>query len=203
MVVGMLREHWRTVAIGLVVVVFAFAALQGGGGGDGGPSESPGGSPEETSPPAGGSTDEQPPPSAPEDPDETPLTTLTPPDVAHERPAVDLATPPPADDPVEVARWWAATYAVHVGAEPPADLVARLASLTTERYRQTMGQVPLAASYDAPLELSGATGNEVATGPGTRQVRVLVETTVALLVYDVTLTEGPPGTWLVSESVRV
>jgi hypothetical protein len=203
MVAGLFREHWRTFAIGLVVVLFAFAALRGGdGGGDDTSSESPGGSTEETTPPAGGSTDEQPPPSAPDDPSTT-LTTLTPPDVPHERPEVDLATPPPADDPVEVARWWAATYAVHVGAEPPADLVARLAPLTTERYRQTMGQVPLAASYDAPLELVGATGTEVATGPGTRRERVIVETTVAVVVYDVTLNEGPPGTWLVSESVRV
>ena len=203
MVAGLLREHWRTVAIGLVVVLFAFAALRGGDGGDGDDTSSPGGDPEETTPPAGGSTDEQPPASAPDDPSATPLTTLTPPDVAHERPEVDLATPPPATDPVEVARWWAATYAVHVGAEPPADLVARLAPRTTERYRQTLGQVPLAASYDAPLELSGATGNEVASGPGTRVVRVSVETTMALVVYDVHLTEGPPGTWLVSESLRV
>jgi hypothetical protein len=203
MVARVLREHWRTLAIGLVVVLFAFAAMRGGDGDGGDAASSPGGSAEDTAPPAGGSTDEQPSASAPEDPSSTPLTTLTPPDVAHERPEVDLATPPPATDPVEVARWWAATYAVHVGAEPPADLVARLAPLTTERYRQTLGQLPPAASYDAPLELSGATGNEVASGPGTRVVRVSVETTVALVVYDVHLTEGPPGTWLVGESVRV
>lgn len=203
MVAGFLREHWRTCAIGLVVVLFVFAALRGGdGGGSDDTSGSPGGSTEETTPPAGGSTDEQPPATAPEDPATT-LTTLTPPDVPHERPEVDLATPPPADDPVEVARWWAATYAVHGGAEPPADLVARLAPLTTPAYQQSLGQVPLAASYDAPLELVGATGTEVATGPGTRRERVIVETTVAVVVYDVTLTEGPPGTWLVSETVRV
>jgi hypothetical protein len=123
--------------------------------------------------------------------------------VPHERPEVDLAAPPAAGDPIEVARWWAATYAVHVGTEPPADLAARLAPLTTEQYRRTLGQVPPAASYDAPLELVGATGNELAGGAGTRIVRVTVETIEAVLVYDVTLTEGPPGSWLVSESVRV
>ncbi|HEY8546856.1 MAG TPA: hypothetical protein VIL36_17470 [Acidimicrobiales bacterium] len=197
----MLREHWRTLAIGVVVVLFAFAAFRGGDG-DGGDASSGGGT-AATTPPAGGSTDEQPPEGAVDDPSATPLTTLTPPDVAHERPEVDLATPPPATDPVEVARWWAAVYAVHVGAEPPADLAARLAPLTTERYRQTLHQLPLAASYDAPLALAGATANEVASGPGTRVVRVTVETSLALVVYDVHLTEGPPGTWLVNEAVRV
>lgn len=196
MIAGVLREHWRTLAIGLVVVIFAFAAFQGGDEDGDSSSSSPGGSTDETAATT-------PPGTVPEDPSATTLTTLTPPDVAHERPEVDLAAPPPAGDPIEVARWWAATYAVHVGAEAPADLAARLAPLTTERFRQTLGQVPLAASYDAPLELAGATGNEVAGGTGTRIVRVSVETSVALIVYDVTLTEGPPGSWLVSESVRV
>lgn len=195
-----LREYGRTVAIVVVVGVVAFAAFRGGDG-----QEDPSApAPDDDTAPATVEPSEE---TAPTDPavDEsaTTVTTLTPPDVAHERPEVDLAAPPTATDPVEVARWWAATYAVHVGSDEPADLAARLAPLTTERYRQTLAQVPPAASYDPPLELAGVTGNEVAGGTGTKVVRVSVETTVALVVYDVTLTEGPPGSWLVSESVRV
>jgi hypothetical protein len=195
-----LREHWRTVAIGFVAVLFAFVAFRGGDG-DEDPAAPGTDDPDESIAPPAGTGEEGTDPTVPEP--STTLTTLTPPDVERERAPVDLATPPSGTDAVEVARWWAASYAVYGGAETPAALVTRLAPLTSDRYRQTLGLVPPAASYDAPLELEGATGTEIAGGSGTRIIRVVVETSVALLVYDVTLTEDPPGSWLVSESVRV
>lgn len=132
-----------------------------------------------------------------------PLTTLVPPDVAHDRPVIDLEAPPDGHDPVEAARWWAATYAAYVGAEGPAELADRLAPLTGSGLLQSLRNIPPAASYDAPLKVVGASGIEVARGGGAVKVRVSVETDLALVVYDVSLTEAPPGSWLVSRADRV
>jgi hypothetical protein len=39
--------------------------------------------------------------------------------------------------------------------------------------------------------------------PGSKQVRVSVETPEALVIYDLTLVPGPSGGWLVGEATRV
>lgn len=132
-----------------------------------------------------------------------PETTVAPPDVAHDRPTIDLDSPPDGHDPLEAARWWASTYAAYVGAEGPADLADRLAPLTGSGLLQSLRDIPPAASYDAPLKVAGATATELARGGGAVKVRVSVETDLALVVYDVSLTEAPPGSWLVSRADRV
>ena len=198
------RRHGRVLVAAVAFGLIAIAALRGTDdhGTDTADDEASG----DEGPPTGRTAaDDAPtaPDSADVDRSSTTLTTLTPPDVAHERPAVDLEVLPSGSDPVEVARWWAANYAVYVGAEAPAALADRLAPLTGSSLLQSLRAVPPAASYDAPLDVEGVTGNEVAQGAGTKIVRVSVETTVALVVYDVTLTEAPPGSWLVSQASRV
>jgi len=79
----------------------------------------------------------------------------------------------------------------------------RLAPLTEPAFLQSLRNVAPAASYDAPAPIEGAIGTEVAGGAGTKVVRVSVESSAALVVYDVTLVEGPPGSWLVSQAARV
>ncbi|HMG40555.1 MAG TPA: hypothetical protein VK611_04470 [Acidimicrobiales bacterium] len=194
------RRYGRVLVAVVAFALIALAALRGSGDHDTGTADE--GPP--TGRPAGDDVSSAP-DSAAEAVDEssTTLTTLTPPDVAHERPAVALDVVPGTGDPVEVARWWAATYAVYGGAEPPSALADRVAPLTAPAFLQSLRDVLPAASYDAPLELEGVTGNEVAAGAGSKVVRVSVETTVALVIYDVTLTEAPPGSWLVSQASRV
>lgn len=200
-----LRRYARVLVAVVAFVLIGFAALRGSDDHDTGTADEAGEEGPPTGRPAGDDVSTAPDSDAAPAADQssTTLTTLTPPDVAHERPTVDLAVLPGGGEPIEVARWWAANYAVHVGAEPPAALADRLAPLTESSLLQSLRDVPPAASYDAPLELEGVTGNEVAGGVGTKIVRVSVETTVALLVYDVTLTEAPPGSWLVTQTSRV
>ena len=127
-----------------------------------------------------------------------------PPDVDEDdRPAVDLATPPPATDPVEVARWWAGTYTAYVGAGPPADLVARLADWTAPALLDELRTLPPAASYDPPLTIEGVSATELPASGGGRQLRVSVQTPLALVIYDMTLVQGSGGGWLVSEAARM
>jgi hypothetical protein len=198
---GFLRRHARVLVAAVAFGLIAIAALRGTG--DHGTDAASDGDTSDEGPPTGRTAADE--STVPDTADEstTTLTTLTPPDVAHERPTVDLETLPSGSEPVEVARWWAANYAVYVGAEAPAALADRLATLTGSSLLQSLRDVPPAASYDPPLELAGVTGNEVAGGTGTKIVRVSVETDVALVVYDVTLTEAPRGSWLVSQASRV
>jgi hypothetical protein len=208
-----LRKNVRTVLALLVVAVVGYAALSrpGGRGGDNGSEGSSSASSETTtvtSPTAGssdgtgGSASTAPTTAA------GPATTLTPPDADTDRPAIDLTTTPPATDRIEVARWWGATYIAYSGAEPPAKLVDRLSAFTTPELLAQLRQLPLAASYDAPLAVDGVSAIELAPGaaggpPGNKQVRVSVETPEALVIYDLTLVPGRSGGWLVGEATRV
>jgi hypothetical protein len=197
------RRHGRAIVAAVAFVLIGWAALRGSGNpgtddpdddrsdddiaADGDPLGNAG---------SPGSTAEL-------DPTTVPETTLVPPDVAHDRPTIDLALAPDGRDPVEVARWWAANYAVYVGAEGPDELADRLAGLTGSGLLQSLREIPPAASYDPPLEVLGATGTEIERAPGSVKIRVSVETDLALVIYDVSLTEAPPGSWLVSRADRV
>jgi len=211
-----LRRHVRTLIVLVVVAVVAYAALAGpgnGGGGDGGSGDDrdDAGSTAATTAPAdpGQATTAPPATDAPDATDPGPTTTLVPPDIEEDRPALDLAVPPPATDPVEVARWWAGTYTAYVGAGPPADLVARLTDWTTPALLDELGALPPAASYDAPLAIDGVSEIDLpaaTTGgapAGSRQLRVSVQTPLALVIYDMTLVPGSGGRWLVSEAARI
>jgi hypothetical protein len=125
--------------------------------------------------------------------------TLTPPDVAHERPDVDLDAPPDGSDRIEVARWWTAVYVAYIGAEPPTKLADRLAPLSGPDVLTALRALPPAASYDAPLELQGITATDE---PGGKVTRITVETDAALVVYDVTLSQAQGG-WRVDQATRV
>jgi hypothetical protein len=198
------RRHGRALIAAVAFGLIAIAALRGGG--DQGTDTATGENTDDST-----AADDDPLGTASTTPGTTaevvdttlPSTTLVPPDVAHDRPAIDLAAVPDGHDPVEVARWWAANYAVYVGAEGPADLADRLAPLTGSGLLASLRDIPPAASYDAPLKVLGATGTELSREAGSAKVRVSVETDLALVVYDVTLTEAPPGSWLVSRADRV
>jgi hypothetical protein len=222
------RQHARGLIAGVVVAIAAYAALAGPGGGggsdDGSGSGSSGGSggsggdaASTTTAPAGSDTTSSTPgssattaPGATEATDPAPTSTLVPPDVDSDRPAVDLAHPPDATDPVELARWWAGTYTAYIGAEPPADLVDRLADWTSPELVDELRALPLAASYDPPLGVEGVTavdlpvtaGGSGSAPPGSRQLRVSVQTPLAVVVYDMTLVPGDGGAWLVREAER-
>jgi hypothetical protein len=150
-------------------------------------------------------------PGATEVTDPAPSSTEVPPDVDSDRPAIDLAQPPTATDPVELARWWAGTYTAYIGAEPPADLVERLADWTAPELLAELRALPLAASYDPPLDVEGvsavdlpATAGGSASAPaGSRQIRATAQTPVAVVVYDMTLVPGGGGAWLVREADRL
>lgn len=135
---------------------------------------------------------------ADEDPDDIDVPT----DVDHARDPVDLEAEPSADDAAEVGRWWAATYAAHVGAEPGSDLADRLGGYTTDALRADIADLPPAATYTEPLPIEGVSVGEPMVDDGElsddqRILRVTVETTNALAIYDVTLTDD--GGWLVAE----
>jgi hypothetical protein len=199
------RRHGRVIVAGVAFVLIGLAALRGSGD----PDTNDAGDDERTDESGAdgdplGNAGSRSPESTAEVTDTTvPETTLVPPDVAHDRPAIDLAAVPDGHDPLEAARWWAANYAAYVGAEGPAEMADRLAPLTGSGLLQSLREIPPAASYDAPLEVLGATGTEVSRGGGAAKIRVSVETDLALVVYDVSLTEAPPGSWLVSRADRV
>jgi hypothetical protein len=211
------RDHGRTLILVVVVAIAGYAAFAGpgngnGGGDDGGgratttvPADEGSGTGDPTGPGEGATTV----PGATEVTDPAPTSTLVPPDVEEDRPPVDLASPPPAGDHVELARWWAGTYTSYIGAEAPADLVARLADWTTPALLDELRALPLAVSYDPPLEIDGVTEVELspAAGGGApaggRELRVSVQAVDALVVYDMTLVQGSGGGWLVSEAARV
>jgi hypothetical protein len=198
------RRHGRAVVAVIAFGLIALAALRGSGdqGTDTATEDDPGDEVSADDDPLGTASTT---PGTTAEPAGTtgPTTTLAPPDVAHDRPTIDLEAPPDGHDPVEAARWWAATYAAYVGAEGPAALADRLAPLTGSGLLRSLRDIPPAASYDAPLKVAGATGTELARGGGAAKVRVAVETDLALVVYDVSLTEAPPGSWLVSRADRV
>jgi hypothetical protein len=135
-------------------------------------------------------------------------TTLVPPDVDEPRASVDLAATPAGDDPVELARWWAATYTAYIGAEAPAALADRLASTSTASLRAGLTAIPPAASYDEPAAIEGVSNRPPVGEDGRTEVRVTVETGGALTTYDLTLVaataggSGPTG-WLVDEATRL
>lgn len=202
---GFLRRHGRTLVAVVIVAIAGYAALAGpggSGGSDGDPDDAGAGS--TTTSPVEGSTTATTAPGATEVTDPAPSSTLVPPDIEEDRPAIDLTTPPPADDPVEVARWWAGTYTAYAGAEPPVDLVARLADWTAPGLLDDMRAVPPAASYDAPLAVDGVSEVDLPASAGAgRLLRVSVQTPVALVIYDMTLVQGSGGGWLVSEAARM
>jgi len=190
------QRNGRLIAGVVVCALIAAAAWRGAsGGGDGG---------DDSGPPTGrdgqvasSSVDG----SATTDPDgtETTETTLTPPDVAHERPDVDLDAPPDGTDRIEVARWWAAVYVAYIGAEPPAKLADRLAPRSGPDVLAALRALPPAASYDPPLEPQGVTATDE---PGGKVTRVSVETDAALVLYDLTLSQVQ-GLWRVDQATRV
>jgi hypothetical protein len=214
---GWLRQNVRGLIAAAILAIAAFAAFSGpgtGGDDDGG---SGGGGGADTTVESTGAADpgaEVPPAegegegdgsSVTDEPD-GPTTTLTPPDVDSDRPPIDLTTPPPAGDAVEVARWWAATYTSHIGAETPAALATRLSDWTTQGLLDELGALPPAASYDPPVAVGGVSVQEIApaagdTSGGNHQ-RVSVETDFALVIYDLTLVDAG-GTWQVSEATRL
>jgi hypothetical protein len=206
------RGQGRTLIVVVVVAIVGYAALAGpdrGGDGDDEPratTTAPADAGATTVPGSSGATTA---PGATEVTDPAPTSTLVPPDVEEDRPPVDLASPPAADDPVELARWWAGTYTSYVGAEPPADLVARLTDWTVPALLDELRALPLAVSYDPPLEIDGVTEVELppAAGggapAGAHRLRVSVQAVDALVVYDMTLVQGSGGGWLVSEAARV
>jgi hypothetical protein len=207
---GFLRQHARTLIVVLVVAIVGYAALAGPGGGGGSDDDdaAPAASttapadPETTAPP--GTTA----PGATEATDPAPTSTLVPPDVDTDRPPIDLTRPPVATDPVELARWWAGTYTMYIGAEPPVDLVARLSDWTSPGLLDQLRALPPAASYDPPLEIDGVSEVDLPAGTGapagSRQVRVSVQASAALVIYDMTLVPGGGGGgWLVSGAARL
>jgi hypothetical protein len=210
--VGFLRQHARTLIVVLVVAIVGYAALAGpGGGGSSDDDAAPAASTTapadqadpETTAPAGTTA-----PGATEVTDPAPTSTLVPQDVDTDRPPIDLTKPPAATDPVELARWWAGTYTMYIGAEPPVDLVARLSDWTAPGLLDQLGALPPAASYDAPLEIEGVSEVDLPAGTGapagSRQVRVSVQASAALVIYDMTLVPGGGGGgWLVSEAARL
>jgi hypothetical protein len=218
---GFLRQHGRTLIVVVVVAIAAYAAFAGPGSdggrddrGDAGSAATTTAADAGTSAPGDDTAGAA--PGATEVTDPASTSTLVPPDVENDRPAIDLANPPPPDDPVEVARWWAGTYTAYVGAEPPVDLVARVADRTAPALLDELRALPPAASYDAPLEVDGASAIDLPAGDGAgggsggsgdgaggRRLRVSVQTPVALVVYDITLVQGREGGWLVSEAARV
>ncbi|HEV7762062.1 MAG TPA: hypothetical protein VGO78_23800 [Acidimicrobiales bacterium] len=196
----------------LVVAIVGYAALAGPGGG-GGSDDDAARAASTTAPadqadsattaPAGTTA-----PGASEVTDPAPSSTLVPQDVDTDRPPIDLTKPPVATDPVELARWWAGTYTMYIGAEPPVDLVARLSDWTAPGLLDQLRALPPAASYDAPLEIDGVSEVDLPAGTGapagSRQVRVSVQASVALVIYDMTLVPGGGGGgWLVSEAARL
>jgi hypothetical protein len=135
-------------------------------------------------------------------------TTLVPPDVDEPRATVDLATTPPEDDAVEVARWWAATYTAYIGAEAPDAVADRLAPTTTASLMAQLTAIPPAASYDAgPSVIEGVSHRAPVDEADGTSVRVTVETTGALVVYDLVLVAeaGSSGEsrWLVDQAARL
>lgn len=211
---GWARQNVRGLIAAAIVAIAAFAAFSGPGGNGG--DDGGGGSgvtttvepTDSTADPAGGEgegSDTSDPSSVTEAPD-GPTTTLTPPDVDTDRPAIDLNVAPPPGDPIEVARWWAATYTAYIGAEPPADLVTRLADWTEQSLLDELGVLPPAASYDPPLGVGGVSALDqpapVGDTSGDRHERVSVETEFALVIYDLTLVDTG-GTWKVSEATRL
>ena len=216
------RQHARTLIVVLVVAIAAYAAFAGpGSGGGSGNGDDAGSSAATTVPPdagadedagAGGTTvpgqgSVTTAAGSTEVTDPAPTSTLVPPEAEGDRPPIDLATPPPATDPVEVARWWAGTYTAYIGAEPPVDLVARLTDRTAPALLDELRALPPAASYDPPLEVDGVSEVDLPASAGapagSRQLRVSVQTPVALVIYDMTLVQGRGGGWLVSEAARV
>lgn len=137
-------------------------------------------------------------------------TTLTPPDVARPRPPVDLDVPPDGSDPVEVARWWTAAYVSYVGAEPGDELAKRLEPLTTASLRKDLASMPPGASYNEPIAIEGVTASQpVGAGAGngsgdgqSRHMRVVVQTTGTVVVYNLVLELAPTG-WQVGEATRL
>jgi len=192
------QRNGRLIAAVVVGALIAAAAWRGAGGGgdDGGDGAGPptgrDGQGASTSLDGGSVTT---------DPDgtETTETTLTPPDVAHERPDVDLDAPPDGSDRVDVARWWTGVYVAYIGAEPPAKLADRLAPLSGPDVLAALRALPPAATYDPPLELQGVTATDE---PGGKVTRVSVESEAALVVYDVTLSQVQ-GRWRVDQATRV
>jgi hypothetical protein len=148
----------------------------------------------------GDSSDDRTPP----DTGRRPTTTLAPPDVDEARAPIDLAEVPAGDDPVEVARWWAAAYTAYIGTDAPDALADRLSVTTTERLRVELAEIPPAASYDAePAPIEGVSTRAPVEEGGHVQVRVTVETAGALTVYDLTLVADGRGRWLVDEAARL
>ena len=177
-----------------VLALMALALLTSGGGGDGDPSGSPSAGEDRSS-------------SSDSDSGQGSGSTVAPPDVDDPREPVDLAVVPTGDDPVELARWWAATYTAYVGAEVPGALADRLAVVTTDSLRSQLSALPPAASYDPePVDVEGVSQPDpvpVAGGAGLR-IRVSVETAGALSSYDLTLVQDPAGGgWLVDQARRV
>lgn len=191
------RRVGRIVAL-LAVVLVGLAALTDMGGG---------------SDASGGSDDPESTAGAPADEEEAgggqPTTTVAPPDLDEPRSPVDLSAPPPGDDPVEVARWWAATHAAYVGVDPPRALADRLGPVTTSRLTDELAAVPPAASSDdAPLDIEGVSHRVPETGADETRLRVTVETDGALVVYDLDLVPEPdPGgegrRWRVDQAGRL
>jgi hypothetical protein len=197
------RRRRRLVGGAVLVAVLVIALRAAGVGGDGGSGDDDGerdqagstttatSEPAESSTSASGVTIEP-----------GPSTTVAPPDVARARPPVDLATPPPGDDAVEVARWWASVFVAYEGAEPMPDLVARLSSFTTPRLQAELQAVPPAASYDVPLEVAGASAQPAPAAAGGQRVQVTVETAGALVIYELALVPGPGGGWQADQANR-
>jgi hypothetical protein len=201
-----LRTWLPRLVVAGVAGVFVWAALRGsdGAGGSGGESSSDRTTASEEAAAGGEGGDEGAAGSGDTSPPDVPV------DVDEERPAVDLSQPPDSADPLDVARWWAATYVRYSGAEPPAALVERLAGVITPDLEAQLTAEPPAASYDAPIEIVGASVSEGpaptggGAGTGARSVaRATVETPGALLVYEVTLAQDAAGAWRVAEATPV
>jgi hypothetical protein len=214
---GWVRQNIRGLIAAAILAIAAFAAFSGpgtGGDDDGGGSGGGGADTTVESTGAADPGDEVPPSDGEDDGDgssvtdepEGTTTTLTPPDVDSDRPAIDLTTTPPPGDAAEVARWWAATYTSYIGAETPAALVTRLADWTTQDLLDELGALPPAASYDPPVAVGGVSVQEIPPAAGDTRggnhQRVSVESDFALVIYDLTLVDAG-GTWQVSEATRL
>ncbi|MGH9210550.1 MAG: hypothetical protein ACRD2C_07680 [Acidimicrobiales bacterium] len=135
-------------------------------------------------------------------------TSVAPPDVDEPRAGVDLAVVPTGDDPVEVARWWAASYTAYIGSEAPDALADRLAPTTTEDLQAQLAAIPPAASYDSePVAVEGVSQRAPVEEGDRVEIRLTVETVGALTVYDLVVVraDGSGGVrrWLVDEANRV